>query len=250
MWSTVYAYDSTKLKIAPTKMADFFELQTFPGKRGLRKSPKGTLEWALIADGVPTADVYKVLATKDGAERAFKKLTELKPNIQWWEAGAQPPQFLVAGDVVLTTDPRRGTLARLYPWLIAYEGTLWLLFTLLPVVGGTFPEVNPVAAAVQVTISGVGVAVSFLIYLLSLRLMANPADATGRAQLGDLLNLTAALAAAMVVLNVIPLLGLPAPTLGDKLAYGLANAAEAASWLLLRWALLTANPENTAKEVS
>ncbi len=157
---------------------------------------------------------------------------------------------LLRGDVVLTTDPRRGTLARLYPWLIAYEGTLWLLFTLLPVVGGTFPEVNPVAAAVQVTISGVGVAVSFLIYLLSLRLMANPADATGRAQLGDLLNLTAALAAAMVVLNVIPLLGLPAPTLGDKLAYGLANAAEAASWLLLRWALLTENPENTAKEVS
>ena len=38
-----------------------------------------------------------------GAERAFKKLTELKPNIQWWEAGAQPPQFLVAGDVVMST---------------------------------------------------------------------------------------------------------------------------------------------------
>jgi putative spermidine/putrescine transport system substrate-binding protein len=56
-----------------------------------------------MADGVPVADVYKVLATKDGADRAFKKLTELKPNIQWWEAGAQPPQFLVAGDVVMTT---------------------------------------------------------------------------------------------------------------------------------------------------
>jgi len=47
--------------------------------------------------------VYKVLATKEGADRAFKKLTELKPSIQWWEAGAQAPQFLVAGDVVLTT---------------------------------------------------------------------------------------------------------------------------------------------------
>ena len=46
---------------------------------------------------------YKVLKTKEGADRAFKKLTELKPNIQWWEAGAQPPQFLVAGDVVMTT---------------------------------------------------------------------------------------------------------------------------------------------------
>ena len=44
-----------------------------------------------------------MLATKDGADRAFKKLTDLKKNIQFWEAGAQPPQFLVAGDVVMTT---------------------------------------------------------------------------------------------------------------------------------------------------
>jgi putative spermidine/putrescine transport system substrate-binding protein len=44
-----------------------------------------------------------MLATKPGADRAFKKLSELKSSIQWWEAGAQPPQFLVAGDVVLTT---------------------------------------------------------------------------------------------------------------------------------------------------
>ena len=154
------------------------------------------------------------------------------------------------GHAVLTTDPRRGTLSRLYPWLITYEGALWLLFTLLPAVSGTFPEVNPVASAVQVTVPGTGVAVSFLIYLLSLRLMANPADATGRGQLGDLLNLAAALAAAMIVLSVIPLTGLPAPTLGEKLAYGLANAAEAASWLLLRWALLTGNSENAAKESS
>lgn len=154
---------------------------------------------------------------------------------------------LLRGDMVLTTDPRRDTLARLYPWLIAYEGTLWLLDALVKV-GGGYPEVNPVALAVEVTVTGVSIAVSFLIYLLSLRLMANPADTTGRAQLGDLLNLAAALAAASVVLNVIPLVGLPAPTLGDKLAYGLVNAAEAASWLLLRWALLTGNPESTAKE--
>ena len=157
---------------------------------------------------------------------------------------------LLRGYTVLTTDPRRTLLSRLYPWLIAYEGALWLLFALLPAVSGTFPEVNPVAVAVQVTVTGTGVAVSFLIYLLSLRLMANPADATGRAHLGDLLNLAAALAAASVVLNVIPLSGMPAPTLGDKVAYGLVNAAEAASWLLLRWALLTGHTENTAEESS
>jgi putative spermidine/putrescine transport system substrate-binding protein len=69
----------------------------------MRKGARYNVEFALMADGVKPADVYKVLSTKEGTERAFKKLTELKPNIQWWEAGAQPPQFLVAGDVVMST---------------------------------------------------------------------------------------------------------------------------------------------------
>jgi len=69
----------------------------------MRKGARYNLEFALMADGVKPADVYKVLATKEGADRAFRKLGELKGNIQWWEAGAQPPQFLVAGDVVMTT---------------------------------------------------------------------------------------------------------------------------------------------------
>jgi len=56
-----------------------------------------------MADGVAPKDVYKVLASKDGQDRAFKKLDELKPNIQWWEAGAQPPQFLQSGDVVMSS---------------------------------------------------------------------------------------------------------------------------------------------------
>ena len=103
VWSTVMAYNGEKLKTAPTSWADFWDVKKIPGKRGMRKGARYNLEFALMADGVKPADVYKVLATKDGAERAFKKMTELKPNIQFWEAGAQPPQFLVAGDVVLTT---------------------------------------------------------------------------------------------------------------------------------------------------
>ena len=103
VWSTVLAYDADKLKTAPAGWADFWNVKKFPGKRAMRKGARYNLEFALMADGVPTKDVYKVLATKAGVERAFKKLDELKPNIQWWEAGAQPPQFLVAGDVAMST---------------------------------------------------------------------------------------------------------------------------------------------------
>jgi putative spermidine/putrescine transport system substrate-binding protein len=103
VWSTVLAYNGDKLKDGPKTWTDFWDVKKFPGKRAMRKGARYNLEFALMADGVKPADVYKVLATKEGAERGFKKLTELKPNIQWWEAGAQPPQFLVAGDVVMTT---------------------------------------------------------------------------------------------------------------------------------------------------
>ena len=103
VWSTVLAYNADKLKTAPTSWADFWDTKKFPGKRGLRKGAKYTLEFALMADGVAPKDVYKVLASKDGQNRAFKKLDELKPSIQWWEAGAQPPQYLASGDVVMSS---------------------------------------------------------------------------------------------------------------------------------------------------
>jgi putative spermidine/putrescine transport system substrate-binding protein len=103
VWSMAMAYNADKLKVAPTGWTDFWDTQKFPGKRSLRKGAKYTLEIALMADGVPYADVYKVLSTKEGIDRAFRKLEQIKTSIQWWEAGAQPMQFLASGDVVMST---------------------------------------------------------------------------------------------------------------------------------------------------
>ena len=103
VYGDVLAYDTTVLKEAPTSVLDIFDTKRFPGKRALRKFPAQNLEWALMADGVPVTEVYKVLATAEGVDRAFKKLDSIKKDIVWWEAGAQPPQFLVAGDVVMST---------------------------------------------------------------------------------------------------------------------------------------------------
>ncbi|MCR9073165.1 MAG: ABC transporter substrate-binding protein [Alphaproteobacteria bacterium] len=129
VWSTVYAYDETKFSTGPATIADFFDLAKFPGKRGMRKTPKANLEFALMADGVAADEVYDVLATPEGVERAFAKLDSIKDDTIWWEAGAQPPQLLADGEVVMTT-AYNGRLFNAIakenkPFEIVWDGQVW-----------------------------------------------------------------------------------------------------------------------------
>jgi len=92
-------YDTSRVPDGPQNMADFWDTERFPGKRSMRTGPKMSLEAALLADGVALADVYSVLATPEGVDRAFAKLDEIKGDIVWWTAGAQPLQFVGSGEV-------------------------------------------------------------------------------------------------------------------------------------------------------
>lgn len=103
-WGTVIAFDTTKFEgDAPSSAADFFDLEAFPGQRGLPKTPKRTLYLALIADGVPADEIYDTLETEEGVNRAFDKLDTIKDSVVWWEAGAQPVQLLADGEVSMAT---------------------------------------------------------------------------------------------------------------------------------------------------
>ena len=102
VYSMVLAFDASKFPDAkPSTPADFFDVAQFPGKRTMRKGAKFNLELALMADGVPAAEVYEVLGTPEGVDRAFAKLDTIKDDVIWWEAGAQPPQLLADGEVVM-----------------------------------------------------------------------------------------------------------------------------------------------------
>ena len=103
VYNFILAYDGDKLKDGPRKWSDFWDTRRFPGKRALRKGPKTNLEIALMADGVPPSEVYRMLKTEAGVARAFAKLDEIKPHLIWWTAGAQPPQLLASGEVVMTS---------------------------------------------------------------------------------------------------------------------------------------------------
>lgn len=104
VYSTTFGYRTDKVGATPpTVIADVFDTKKFPGKRALQKSPVGNFEWALMADGVPSADVYEMLATDAGVARAFKKLDTIKKDVVWWTKGAQPGQLLADGEVVMAS---------------------------------------------------------------------------------------------------------------------------------------------------
>ncbi|MEM8792744.1 MAG: ABC transporter substrate-binding protein [Pseudomonadota bacterium] len=129
VWSTIFAYDSSEIADGPKTIADFFDLEKFPGKRGIRKSPKANLEMALMADGVPADEVYDVLSTSEGVDRAFAKLDSIKSEVVWWEAGAQPPQLLADGEVAMTTAYNgrifNAVAAEDKPFNIVWDGQVW-----------------------------------------------------------------------------------------------------------------------------
>lgn len=103
VWAYVLAYDPGTLPRNPVSWADFWDVAGLPGRRGLRNQAQWNLEIALLADGVQTRDVYTVLATPQGVDRAFAKLDQLKPHTQWWAAAAEPMQMIADDSAVMTT---------------------------------------------------------------------------------------------------------------------------------------------------
>jgi putative spermidine/putrescine transport system substrate-binding protein len=101
-WATVMVYDGNKLKEGPTSWADFWDVEKFPGKRGMLGGAQYTLENALMADGVAPGEVYNVLRSEGGVDRAFAMLDKIKPNVVWWTSSTNALQNLSAGEVVMT----------------------------------------------------------------------------------------------------------------------------------------------------
>ena len=87
----------------PTSICAIFDTDAYPGMRSLEKRPINNMEWALLCDGVAKEDVYDVLETDEGQAQAFAKLDTIKDNVVWWSAGADTPQLLADGEVIMGT---------------------------------------------------------------------------------------------------------------------------------------------------
>ncbi len=130
IYATVIAYNADQLAAdKPSALADFFDLKRFPGARGLHNSPVVNLEWALMADGVPFDQVYQVLSTDSGVNRAFKVLDRIKKNIVWWDDPLLPLELLRSKKVVMTLAYSGGILdaikKRDQDLAIVWDGQVW-----------------------------------------------------------------------------------------------------------------------------
>ncbi len=104
-WSWILAYSKSAFpQTAPNSWADFFDIDRFPGSRGLQKDPRRVLEAALLADGVSEAQLYPL-----NVDRALAKLDQLIADLGaegdelvWWSAYAEPAGLINNGTVVMT----------------------------------------------------------------------------------------------------------------------------------------------------
>ena len=103
-YSTVLAYNDRAFPdVKPDSIADFFDIERFPGKRGLRQKPIAVLEWALLSYGVPVSQIYDLLSTERGINLALRRLNEIRDHIVWWESGSEPVELLKSDEVVMTS---------------------------------------------------------------------------------------------------------------------------------------------------
>ena len=104
VFATVIAYDDRAFPgEKPRSVADFFDLERFPGKRALRKAPVGMFEWALRSYGVPGAQIYDLLSTERGLQLAFRRLNEISDRLVWWRGGSEPVRLLLDGEAAMAT---------------------------------------------------------------------------------------------------------------------------------------------------
>ena len=101
--ATIMAWSTTAFPDGgPESWADFWDVQRFPGPRGLYKYFYYNYEAALLAAGVKPEEIYPL--TPEKAEMALGKIAEIKPNVSvWWGSGAQPPQLLSSGELALSS---------------------------------------------------------------------------------------------------------------------------------------------------
>ncbi|HEV2108354.1 MAG TPA: extracellular solute-binding protein [Thermomicrobiales bacterium] len=97
-FSTVIIYPIEAERV-PEGWADFWDVKRFGAGRALKKDPVGTLEFALLASGVPRDQLYPL-----DVERAFASLALITPDVViWYEDSKQPIELILADEIQMAS---------------------------------------------------------------------------------------------------------------------------------------------------
>jgi putative spermidine/putrescine transport system substrate-binding protein len=100
----IYPFDSSDI---PQDWSSFWDVapvvegEDIPTEdlRCLRRHPIGTLEFALLADGVPIEELYPI-----DTERAFASLDKIRDNVLvWWQESKEPAELVAAEAVAIAS---------------------------------------------------------------------------------------------------------------------------------------------------
>lgn len=103
-FSTLVAYDERAFTgEKPRRIDALFDIERFPGKRALQRSPAALFEWAMMAEGVPISQIYDLLSTERGLRLVLQRLESLRGHVIWWDKPSEAVAFLEQGDAVMAS---------------------------------------------------------------------------------------------------------------------------------------------------
>ncbi|HEY1942329.1 MAG TPA: polyamine ABC transporter substrate-binding protein [Roseiarcus sp.] len=97
VYSCVLCFDTSKFPGAkPNSWKDFWDVKSFPGQRGVRKTPEGQIEACMMAAGRSIKDVYPI-----DLDLAVAKVREIKSYLIAWTTGSQSQDVLRNEEVTM-----------------------------------------------------------------------------------------------------------------------------------------------------
>lgn len=99
--ATAMVFSTAAYAAAPRDWTALWNFHQYPGGRALRDSPEGTLELALLSDGVAAGSLYPL-----DVDRALRRLQQLRPHIAlWWSDEGEVLRAVSAGTVTMAAVP-------------------------------------------------------------------------------------------------------------------------------------------------
>jgi putative spermidine/putrescine transport system substrate-binding protein len=102
VYSTTFGYRTDMVgDTPPTSVCDVFDHRDLSGQARAGARPIANMEWALICDGVDRTMSTTCWKPKKARTAPSPSSTPSRTDVIWWSAGADTPQLLADGEVVM-----------------------------------------------------------------------------------------------------------------------------------------------------